>query len=90
VAVDSNDDIYMSDRGRVMKFGNDGTPVDGWYGSFGYSFGVAVNQSGEVFIADLYSYTVKKFTNDGAFIASWTSGRPTCTRARRVEQRVCG
>ena len=46
-----------------------------WY--FSAPFGVAIDESGNVFVADTFNDRIQKFTPDGQFIAKWgsTGGR---------------
>ena len=38
---------------------------------FDSPIGVAVDSSGNVFVADFYNKRIQKFTNNGAFLAKW-------------------
>ncbi len=53
----------------VAKWGTFGTGD----GQFSYPFGVAVDASGNVFVADTSNTRVQKFDNAGAFVTKWGS-----------------
>ena len=68
-----------SDNDRIQKFTNTGTFIRKW-GSFGSGngqfegpSGVAVDPSGNVFVADSGNDRIQKFTNTGKFIRQWGS-----------------
>ncbi len=82
VAVDSQDNVYVLQRGfteAVVKFGSDGTLVGAW-GSYGYgeaglisdgAYGIAIDASDNVYIADSGNNRIQKFTSEGTFLAKW-------------------
>ncbi|OIP43526.1 hypothetical protein AUJ95_00560 [Candidatus Desantisbacteria bacterium CG2_30_40_21] len=51
------------------KWGNNGSGD----GQFNYPYGVAVDSSGNVFVAEYNSHRIQKFTADGTFITKWGS-----------------
>ena len=87
VAVDSSDNVYVadSDNNRIQKFTSNGQFITKWgtYGSgngqfnFGefnyYNKGIAIDSSGNVYVADTFNYRIQKFTSDGQFIIKWGS-----------------
>ncbi|MEX0992770.1 MAG: hypothetical protein WDZ37_02125 [Solirubrobacterales bacterium] len=79
VAVDSSDDVYVTDLSlnRVVKFeGGDHAFITQW-GTFGGSasqfsspIGIAIDTSDNVYVADWGNSRIQEFTPGGAFIAS--------------------
>jgi tripartite motif-containing protein 71 len=53
----------------VRKWGSDGTGD----GQFNYPYGVALDSSGNVYVADSGNNRVQKFNSDGTFISKWGS-----------------
>ncbi len=87
VAVDSAGHVYVVDSGnnRIQKFTYD--PVSEAYehtltwGSFGTDdnqfvspCGIAVDSSGNVYVADVYNNRIKKFTSGGVFLTKYGVG----------------
>jgi sugar lactone lactonase YvrE len=78
LAVDSEDNIYVTDLGnsRVQKFDEQGTYVRSWGsqgsgpGEFSHPSGIAVIDD-YVFIVDRALDTVQKFDNLGNFVMQW-------------------
>ncbi len=52
-----------------LQWGTPGTGI----GQFDYPYGVAVDASGYVYVADLYNNRVEKFTPAGAYVTQWGS-----------------
>ena len=85
VAVDSSGNIYVtesfSDRTKdfVQKFDSSGTFLTSWgtqgagNSQFFGAAGVAVDASGNVYVADPGNNRIQKFTSAGAFITKWGS-----------------
>ncbi len=85
VAVDGSGNVYVADRAndRVEKFTNTGTYISqlgcasgacspgSGNGQFSGPDGVAVDGSGNVYVADRANDRVEKFTNTGTFILTW-------------------
>jgi len=65
IAVGSTSETYVF----VTKWGTEGTAD----GQFKYPYGVAVDSSGNVYIADTYNSRIQKFDTTGSFIAKWES-----------------
>jgi DNA-binding beta-propeller fold protein YncE len=83
----ANGEIYVADGGnhRIQVFSSNGTflrkwgsfghpgPLDDGFGKFYNPYGVAVDGSGNVFVADTYNHRIQKFTSNGEFIMTWGS-----------------
>ncbi|MBF0564727.1 MAG: hypothetical protein HQK89_05745 [Nitrospirae bacterium] len=89
IAVDSSGNVYVADDGdyriqnRIQKFSSTGQFIAKW-GSFGSGDGqfdqlegIAVDSSGNVYVADDGDYRIQnriqKFSSTGQFIAKWGS-----------------
>ena len=74
VAYAPNGDIYVTERWRVNQFRTDGTFVRRWGdqgpadGQFNASRGIAVDGSGNVYVADCSNSRVQVFAADGTFL----------------------
>lgn len=85
IAIDSTGNVYVTDlipntlSYRVQKFTNDGVFLTSW-GSLGggsssqfNGYGIAIDPSNNVFVADSFEDKVQKFTNTGALLAEFGS-----------------
>jgi DNA-binding beta-propeller fold protein YncE len=82
-----NDLRGMNESGNPEKvIGSAGAPANGFYvfikkwgiqgsgdGQFRDPGGIAVDSSGNVYVADLSNHRIQKFTNTGTFIAKWAT-----------------
>jgi len=85
VAASADGSVYVADgyNDRIQKFGADGKlavkwggplamnifgPFQGWFATV---TGIALDQVGNVFVADFYNHRVQKFTPDGTFLTSF-------------------
>ncbi|MBF0609110.1 MAG: hypothetical protein HQL61_16345 [Magnetococcales bacterium] len=87
IAIDSNGNVYVVDmnfqdyeqNNRIQKFTADGKFITKWGsngsgdGQFGWFYGIAIDGSGNVYVADTGNNRIQKFTSDGKFIAKWGS-----------------
>jgi sugar lactone lactonase YvrE len=85
IAIDSSNNVYVSDMDfenccnplhhTVQKFMNDGTFITKWggNGAFVNPMGIAIDSSGNVYVADQVHQRIAKFTSDGIFIKDWAS-----------------
>jgi DNA-binding beta-propeller fold protein YncE len=74
-------DVLMLDENggsnTVQKFTSSGSYLAQWGtegsgdGQFGYPTGVAVDASGNVYVADQGNCRIQKFTSDGAYVTQW-------------------
>jgi sugar lactone lactonase YvrE len=85
VAVAPNGDIYVIESGssvsggtnRVSYFDNGGTYLGGWgtsgscTGCFTAPQGIAVDSTGDVYVADTTNGRIQKFDAGGAWLATW-------------------
>lgn len=83
VAVDSSDNLFVADNHnhQIQKLKAGGTPITKWgklgkAGGLGdvqfwYPMDVAVDSSGNVYVADSYNNRIQKFQNDGTYIRQW-------------------
>jgi len=91
LAADGNGDLFLAVNngveGTVKKFTTDGTfltdvgSAGSGPGQFNLPFAVAVDGSGNVFVADIgdgqHGSRVQKFTNDGAYVTGWPACPPS-------------
>ena len=83
VAVDSAGHLFVADKGnnRVQEFGPDGQFMRTWgrnggdgssglgNGEFKTPYSIAVDRSGQVYVADTANNRIQAFTGDGGFLA---------------------
>lgn len=81
LAIDSNDNIYVSDVGndRIQKFNSAGTFITKWGSSgsgnsqFGYARDIEIDSNDYIYIVDQDLNRVQKFDSNGTFITKWGS-----------------
>ena len=86
VAVDRLGNVFVADMGnhRIQKFDNSGNFLNVWSkpgafviesGSgnreFNNPWGVAVDNSGNIFVADRMNYRIQKLASNGEFLTAW-------------------
>jgi tripartite motif-containing protein 71 len=83
LAADASGNLYVADSGanRVQKFSpdgiflnqvGDGAPVSGnGPGQFNQPHGMALDSSGNLYVADTGNDRIQKFSPDGAYLAQW-------------------
>jgi DNA-binding beta-propeller fold protein YncE len=82
VAVDAAGDLYVAGYDdRIQKFTGNGASITQWgtegtgNGQFEGPNGVAVDPSGNVYVADSPNNRIQEFTSDGTYVTQWgTSG----------------
>jgi tripartite motif-containing protein 71 len=60
---------YTADNIFITKWGSDGSEN----GQFNSPAGIAIDSSGNVYVADSGNNRIQKFTSDGTFITAWGS-----------------
>ena len=85
IVIDSLNNVYVSDMDfenccnplhhTVHKFMNNGTFITKWggNGAFVNPMGIAIDSSGNVYVADQVHQRIAKFTSNGIFIKDWPS-----------------
>ena len=85
VAIDSAGNVYVADttsatptiNNRIQKFTSNGDYLTQWGtqgsgdGQFDRPLGIAVDSSGNVYVADMCNHRIQKFTSSGVFVAKW-------------------
>ncbi len=76
---------FGSNANKILKYSDAGTLVDSWggtgsgLGEFSGIGGIAVDDSGWVYVADIGNNRVQVFREDGEYVASWgTPGSGPC------------
>jgi len=82
IAVAANGDVYVLDSPRIRKFTSDGAPLMQW-GTFGTgpgqiegAYSIALDLSGNIYVAESANNRVQKFTGDGVYLGMWGSLGP--------------
>lgn len=79
LAMDSHSNIYVTceNSHEVIKLDPNGNTILQWGcsgagdGLFSLPGSVAVNPSGDTFVADLWNYRVQRFDSEGRFVSKW-------------------
>jgi sugar lactone lactonase YvrE len=83
VAADRSGNVYVVQYHRVQKFSSDGSFLTQWGGfgsadgQFRHPEGIAVDGSGNLYVAHRGNNRIQKFTADGRFLAQWLAGGAT-------------
>src|SRR5262249_8598108 len=71
--------VFVDEPDRIQKFDSTGTFLLQWGslgsgdGQFDFPIGIAVDGSGNVFVADTGNFRIQKFDNTGTFLTKWGS-----------------
>ncbi|WP_164913772.1 PKD domain-containing protein, partial [Methanoculleus taiwanensis] len=77
IAVDADGFVYASTGSRIQKFTREGSFVTEWGsagtgdGQFQDAKGIAIDDSGNVYVADFVVNRIQKFTTNGTFIGQF-------------------
>ncbi len=77
LTTDTSGNLYCADADEVQKYNRDGKLIGRWGGSgsgdgqFQFVSAIAVDSSGNVYVADNGNCRVQKFATDGKFLAKW-------------------
>lgn len=82
LALDSNNDVWMTENFRIQKFdinGNHlltigGTSPGTGPSQFNGGFGVAVDADDNVYVADSFNSRIQKFDSGGSYLTEWATG----------------
>ncbi len=86
IAIDNDNNVYVTDDGNpyvqkfdndgnfLMRFGGDRNGSESSDGKFSHATGIAVDDHGNIFVADYETKYVQKFDESGVFITSWKMG----------------
>ena len=90
VAFDAQGNLYVadSDNARIQKFDPSGKLLLAWGtksqdnavgapGTFNQPWGIAVDQAGNVYVADTWNYRIQKFDSNGKFLTMWGTNGDT-------------
>ncbi|MBN8835723.1 MAG: hypothetical protein J0I09_00540 [Sphingobacteriia bacterium] len=85
IAVDANQKVYIGQwtngvgsTGNVVKMNNDGTGVTTLASGFNHITGITVDASGNIYISEFGSGSVKKLNSSGTVIATYTGFTNPC------------
>lgn len=70
IDIDEQDNVYVSDGGRVQKFDSNGNFITSWFGG---GEGLAVDSNGNVYVTDgsYGGHKIMKFNSGGNLVATW-------------------
>ena len=80
VSVDADDQVYVFNRGdhQMLVFDRDGAFLRSWDQTFTKPHGLHVGPDGNIYLSDLDSHVVMKYSPDGGCCSRW--GRRTDRR----------
>ena len=76
IAIDNKDNFYIA-AGIIYKFDSNGNPVIKWGsegsgdGQFSRPFGITVDRSENIYVADWGNNRIQKFDSNGNFLLKW-------------------
>lgn len=82
MAVDKDGNLYLIEYDRVLKFGATGNFIKSWGeygdgpGQFGTLNGVAISNSGLIYLADTGNERIQIFTRNGKYVEEWECPTP--------------
>jgi len=71
VALDASDNVYVGGGGWIRKFTSTGVLVEEWVAGHFYSH--AVDEFGNIYIADYLDHRIVVYTNSGVYLRHWGS-----------------
>lgn len=77
IAFDSAQNAYFTSGNTVYKVNKFGEPLSNWgsagsgNGQFNFAYGIAIDNSDNVYVADTNNHRIQKFTSTGTFIAQF-------------------
>ncbi len=87
LGIDSSGNIYAIDyqypNYRIQKFDSNGNPLAVWgtngsqNGQFNDPLGVAIDKSGNIYVADTGNHRIQKLDSNGNFVTAWTLSKTT-------------
>ncbi len=90
IAIDAQGNLFIADadNGRIQKFNAAGQFVSafgskspattvGPQGTFAEPWGIAVDKTGNIFVADTWNHRIQKFDANGKFLSTWGTNGDT-------------
>lgn len=90
IAIDAQGNLYIadSDNHRIQKLNANGEFLLAWgtrtpdnvappTGTFNQPWGIAVDKSGNVYVADTWNHRIQEFDADGQFVTAWGTNGDT-------------
>ena len=103
IAIDARGNIFVadSDNARIQKFDASGKFLLEWgsrspegapapQGTFNQPWGIAVDKTGNVYVADTWNHRIQKFDADGKFLTTWGTNGDTRGIAQGNPQQFYG
>jgi DNA-binding beta-propeller fold protein YncE len=75
LAIDSKNDIYVTDSDSIKKFNSDGTLIYWDLEKFDFSspHGIAIDREDNVFVSDEIKNEIRKYNQNGSLVCKWGS-----------------